>query len=167
MNFGKVCLIPILSILLLANLVAGLSCYKQSATEAVENSDAIFSGKVIATDSVANTATFEVYEVWKGVSHKFIVVKNNGWDVFAQGEEYLVFAWDDNGQLVDIQCGRTSGLEYVEEDIKAELGPGNPPEINNLPPLNSIFSIEIVIILVIVIIISGILILRYKQKIFK
>jgi len=94
---------------------------KQTADEAWESAQAIFSGRVLdvkkdagATDELKVKVDFEVLEAWKGPKGKRVSVHTSGRGpdcgfVFKKGEKYMVYAFGEK-LLVD-QCSRTVALD--------------------------------------------------------
>ena len=74
--------------------------------------------------------TLEMEESWKGVSEERTVVRGYGPEVscgieFREGERYLVYARDNEGQDVSLEtglCDATKPLAYAQADLAA-LGP--------------------------------------------
>lgn len=106
--------------------------------EALENSYAVFSGKVIAIEEPPQgqmmstsdpvTVTFEVKESWKGNFDGTATVKTPMASVscgfsFIEGEQYLVYAHGDEHAIEVSLCSRTLLLAGADQDL-LELGPG-------------------------------------------
>jgi hypothetical protein len=107
--------------------------------QALENSTAVFSGKVtsIAVTDFQKRVTIEVAKTWKGTEAGTVVVTTaresaacgNGYTV---GQEWLVYAYGKE-QLSTNLCTRSQPLQNAQEDLK-ELGPGKAavaPSANN------------------------------------
>lgn len=118
------------------------SCASPSATplEAKGNRPTIFAGRVTAVTildpnsyalfrSVA--VTVDVSEVWKGNVGSSIVIGTSrdragcGYD-FVEGQEYLIYAFEYEGQLVTGICERTRPLAGAQADL-AVLGEAQVP----------------------------------------
>ncbi|MBT2682820.1 hypothetical protein J7E42_04240 [Bacillus sp. ISL-37] len=103
----------------------------QSVEREVESSKAVFSGKIIdiRTEKNNRNILFEVEETWKGVSQTEIILKDE-WSScsldFVEGESYLVYAYDFQGELTTNICDRTKELSGAGEDL-ATLGKGTTP----------------------------------------
>ncbi|MCG3160527.1 MAG: hypothetical protein JMDDDDMK_01596 [Acidobacteria bacterium] len=75
-----------------------------------------------------NTA-FSVSKVWKGTIPQEIILQsrtNRCSGQFTPGEEYLVYAYWMENNLITLPCTRTSLLSNAGEDLRA-LGAGQPP----------------------------------------
>jgi LPXTG-motif cell wall-anchored protein len=101
--------------------------------EALTNASAVFSGQVQTISAVGNSlqVTFTVKSVWKGTEQATIVVNTPTSSAscgveFVQGQEYLVYADEAEGQLQTNLCSRTAQLAAAGEDIAA-LGDGKAP----------------------------------------
>lgn len=111
-----------------------------NAEEALRSSDAVFWGEAVGIErqNVTSSAppflgqvTFDVREVWKGVSDERVVVYGQGMEAscgldFDKGETYLVFAYHvgkgGDGPLETGLCTATGALPNVEA-APAALGP--------------------------------------------
>lgn len=142
-------------LLLGARTVAACDCSGPRGKAALENAKVAFSGKVSKIrylDDPEQTnpepriiVTFRVYQVWKGEPKREIVLHTvfNKWTCagysFMEGEEYLVFAYD-NGPAYEAKmfpeakntlgvnpCNGTFPLADAQGDIK-ELGAGKVPD---------------------------------------
>ncbi len=76
-------------------------------------------------------ATFAVTRVWKGINQPTVVVVTPASSAscgfaFVQGQEYLVYASEIEGQLQTILCSRTALITMAGEDLAA-LGAGSAP----------------------------------------
>ncbi len=110
------------------------------AEEQLRNSDAVFWGEAVSVEESRFTSsvppfldpvTFDVKEVWKGVSGERVTVHGQGMEAscglnFHRGETYLVFAYHvgkgEDGPLGTDLCTATSALSDVEA-APAALGP--------------------------------------------
>ena len=117
-----------------------------SATEELEKSDAVFTGKVleVITDTINAENTiftfykikFEISAVWKGVNSEQVVISTSmqasvcGF-LFEQGIEYIVYAFNDGTSLSTNICTRTKKLSEAQEDLN-ELG--TPVIVNIIKP---------------------------------
>ena len=103
----------------------------QSVEKELESSEAVFSGKIIdiRTEKDNRKILFEVEETWKGVSQTQIILKDE-WSScsldFIEGESYLLYADDFQGELTTNICDRTKELSGAGEDL-ATLGKGTMP----------------------------------------
>ncbi|MBT2659995.1 hypothetical protein [Bacillus sp. ISL-45] len=109
---------------------------EKSVEKEMESSKAVFIGKILYIKNKNNNRKilFEVKETWKGVSQTEIILKDE-WDScsidFFDGESYLVYAYDFQGELTTNICDRTKELSSAGEDLAA-LGKGSRPteEVN-------------------------------------
>jgi len=81
--------------------------------------------------------TFAVTEGWKGASQPTIVVRTPASSAscgvdFVEGQHYLVYAQENEGQLQVNQCSRTKELDQASEDLAA-LGQGTSPSGAGMP----------------------------------
>jgi len=152
--------------------VNALSCAEPPPPkEALEKSSAVFVGKVIDINEPSNIdsenpirITFEVLTIWKGPDNKKIIVKtpDHYWGPYKMGEEYLIYAYNDEGELTTGLCSRTRFLSGAEEDLK-ELSDGRTPTnsgSNFVPPISNNFSIILISSVIIVIIGIAIFIIK-------
>jgi len=103
------------------------------ASEAYQNSDAVFVGKVadIKPEGRFSMVQFDVGMAWKGVSEGTVSLGTAdsgamcGYD-FEQGRDYLVYARGGPESLETGLCGRTQPFEVAFQDL-AYLGPGYIP----------------------------------------
>jgi len=98
--------------------------------EAADQSDAVFVGEVTAMDLQAASSGLQVVRVsfrvlgsLKGVDRTAVVYTNEssaacGYS-FEEGDRYLVYAGQSNGQLHTGLCSRTKRLAQAAEDLKA------------------------------------------------
>lgn len=105
----------------------------KSPTEELEESSAVFSGKVIDQLEKGRTQyiLFEVIESWKGFNESQVIVEtvdsssSCGYE-FEDGKEYMVYTNETDGHLEVSLCSRTDLLSAASEDID-ELGKGEEP----------------------------------------
>lgn len=105
----------------------------KSPTEELEESSAVFSGKVIDQLEKGRTQIilFEVKESWKGFNESQVIVEtvnsssSCGYE-FEDGKEYMVYTNETDGHLEVSLCSRTDLLSAASEDID-ELGKGEEP----------------------------------------
>jgi hypothetical protein len=108
--------------------------------EHLRTSDAVFSGEVVGIDEndlspgvgpSLGKVTFDVSDVWKGVSEESVAVYGQGPEAscgidFEKGESYLVYAYRSNGDgahpLETDLCNATKPLEAAQGDVRV-LGP--------------------------------------------
>lgn len=109
-----------------------------SPAQALSQSDAVFSGRVIkikrvkSKDALADLwgveVVFAVNTSWKGGRQKTVSVFTASQSAacgynFSTGMTYLVYADASQGKLATSLCSRTSRLKDAREDLK-ELGTG-------------------------------------------
>jgi hypothetical protein len=111
--------------------------------ESLERSAAIFAGEVtklvgpkprlVMSSADPVQVTLEVTEVWKGelagMTELTTAVSSSscGYDQFAVGSEFLVFASAESGQLRTGMCDGTKLLSTATKEL-TELGDGYPPD---------------------------------------
>ncbi|MEW8986348.1 MAG: hypothetical protein AB2401_04960 [Bacillus sp. (in: firmicutes)] len=107
-------------------------CVEEKTVEdELDSSKAVFSGKVIEIKNENNNRKilFEVEDTWKGVSQTEIILEDE-WSScstdFFEGETYLVYAHEFQGELTTDICDRTRELSSAGEDL-ATLGTGATP----------------------------------------
>jgi hypothetical protein len=137
------CALIAASLFVLPRRALACTCnYYGTAQEAIEQSSMIFSGRVIALGEYSvygapSSATFQVVEVWKGPVEETIHVVPEGDCAyyFEVGQQYLVYANEDQTGYTVSSCSRTNILQYVVEDLQA-LGAGTIPDAapSNLRP---------------------------------
>lgn len=131
-------------LLLLVSLTFGtdtiLACScapAKSAAQALEQSTAVFSGKVIKikrhkqAENIFATVEviFRVEKAWKGVNKKTVSVFTSSHSAscgfsFRENHTYLVYAFgNDEGRISTSICSRTGRLKDAREDLK-QLGAG-------------------------------------------
>jgi len=134
------------------NKAYACSCLSaNSPLHSLEGSDAVFLGKVTNTEGIPRgdeefvgaddvMITFEVSKVWKGPPSKTLVVVTalEGATCglgrsFMIGEEYIVYASSEGGELRTHLCTRTAHITTAQEDL-AELntlvgGSSDDPEL--------------------------------------
>ena len=114
------------------------SCASVPLEEYLRTSDAVFSGEVVGIDAndlsrgpwpQLGKVTFNVSDVWKGVSEEPVAVYGQGPEAscgidFEKGESYLVYAYRSNedGPLETDLCNATKPLAAAERDLGV-LGP--------------------------------------------
>ena len=116
------------------NIVAANGkCAIPNLKTALQNSSAVFVGKVLSVTKNGDEKTFEfrVGKYWKGAKRKKIQVsvletsRFQAW--FEVGESYLVFArTDEDGKLRDGRCSASKTLSEASKDLK-ELGRAKVP----------------------------------------
>lgn len=111
-------------------------CYiPENALEALEKSDAVFTGKVkkikkvLQQGSTYDAVLIEVGETWKGVDESQVIIYTE-WSScqfeFESGQQYLLYAYKVGEQYHVINCGRSTTVAKGAEDIKL-LGGGKQP----------------------------------------
>ncbi|WLR42564.1 hypothetical protein LC087_18060 [Bacillus carboniphilus] len=120
------------------------SCVEsQGVEESLEQSDALFSGKVVDIKEKQGVNKFpsksvllEVSNTWKGVNQSQIIITTGLSDSdcgfnFKVGQEYLVYAHESDmyGEktLITTSCNRTNDLNSSQEDLKI-LSKGQEPK---------------------------------------
>lgn len=112
-------------------------------SESLERSAAIFAGKVtqiagpprkqVMSSADPVRVTLEVTEIWKGELNPVTELTTAmssascGYDQFAVGSEYLVFASAESGRLTTGLCDGTKPLTAAGKEL-SELGAGYPPK---------------------------------------
>ena len=107
--------------------------------DALADSDAVFSGEVVAVEQGTATArswgydaaTLRVSEVWKGPGRAALEVKTPSQGSacgyhFEEGREYLVYAYTGKQGLEVDSCGATKPLSRAGANLAA-LGEGEKP----------------------------------------
>ncbi|URN93769.1 MAG: hypothetical protein NAG76_18345 [Candidatus Pristimantibacillus lignocellulolyticus] len=155
--------------------VSACSCaYPQDAIEALEKSDAVFTGKVkgikksTMNGNAFNAVLIDVYDSWKGVQTTQFIVYTD-WSScqfeFQQGEEYLLYSYKHEDKYIVMNCGRSTTLDSADADLK-QLGQGLEPS-DNVNFLFDFYKWRLITAFIILIII-GLLIIavvyRYKLK---
>lgn len=159
-------------ILLFANInsIMACECIKpENPAKALENSKAVFSGKVTDIDRnylplyLGNKIEFQVYNSWKGVSDKSVTIYAEESSAacgykFEENKEYLVYAYEDEGKLKTGLCTRTNLLENAQQDLK-ELGFGNVESEREYlyNPIEFLFKDNLIFYILFFIIIFGLL----------
>lgn len=108
--------------------------------EAAAQSEAVFSGTVSEVAPGANgvLVTFDVDNVWKGPSGPQLTLATASDSAscgysFVAGEQYLVYANPQDGQLATGLCSRTAPIANAADDLAA-LGAGQAPNPGVVPP---------------------------------
>lgn len=127
-------------VFMLVGVRSSLACTcapPQSASQELNRSTAVFSGKVLevkrhkrSADLFASVQViFEVEKVWKGIDSKTVSIFTSSQSSacgygFKEGRTYLVYAHGiAERRLATSICSRTSKLKDAREDLK-ELGTG-------------------------------------------
>lgn len=172
----------ILTLLLLkpSSVIACSCSLPLTPLEELEKSTAVFSGKVTDIDfpigikiSSADPVkvTFEVSKTWKGPNSKTLIVATArhgascGYS-FKQGEEYLVYAYNEEDKLSASLCSRTELLSSAETDLQ-ELGLGNTPTNSDSDGSKSDLTIIIIVTSLILIILLIVIFLRKSKNLYK
>jgi hypothetical protein len=108
--------------------------------DALADSDAVFSGEVVAVEQGTatatspgyDTATLRVSEAWKGSGRGTLEVRTPSQGTacgyrFEEGREYLVYAYTGKQGLEVDSCGATEPLSEAGADLAA-LGDGEKPQ---------------------------------------
>ncbi len=112
------------------------------AAQARNDAAAVFSGRVTAVEGQREGTTplrvsIDIAQVWKGpmLNRTLLLTSGSsascGFD-FQPGTDYLVYAFDQDGQLATGLCTRTAPLDQAALDV-AELGPGTVASPNSDP----------------------------------
>ncbi len=116
-----------------ATRAAACSCAQRSPEEAARQAAAVFEGRVVAIDRVADTlvARLRVTRAWKGVRAEEVTVRTptepSLCGVALRPESYwLIYAEGDEGTLRTDLCQRTRPADDAAEDF-AWLGAGVTP----------------------------------------
>lgn len=140
MRIIKLGLAVILFLLLDVGVARACSCMPPPpAAQALTQSDAVFSGRVIKIKRVKSRnsqdeplqemeVVLEVNSSWKGAERKRVTVFTASQSAacgysFRKGVTYLVYANDSQGKLVASICSRTKRLKDARDDL-GELGSG-------------------------------------------
>ncbi len=147
-----------LLIIAIPNNAQACSCIANySPIDSLDSSDSVFLGKVMNLDGIPGEnkefagddyvlVTFEVSRVWKGELSTNVIVSTalEGATCglgrsFTIGEEYIVYAGGDEGELMTHLCTRTAHVSNAQEDIAAlnSLGTEGPSDPSP-PPGTSI-----------------------------
>lgn len=179
----------ILSLFLIASLfsintsiASACSCvYPDPPQESLKKSTAVFAGKVTNMDIpngiVISSAdpvivNFDVSEIWKGPDYRTLIVTTArdgascGYS-FEQNEEYIVYAYGEEDELITNICTRTNLFANAQEDLK-ELGKGNLPtnsgsNINYVHQTSNLIQILSIVLGVIVLIVIIVVVGKYKK----
>lgn len=112
------------------------SCVPPAAPIAArDGATAVFAGTVSGIARSDPTSggllvTFDLSQTWKGPEGPQLTIATSdnsascGFE-FTQGEEYIVYAFAQDGQIQTNLCSRTAPLAGAGEDLAA-LGPGTP-----------------------------------------
>lgn len=127
---------------------------KPDPLTALEQSTAVFSGRVLNIDEDGDLSpttgtsmrkvNFRVNRAWKGIERIMISVNTENDSAacgyaFSTGNEYLVYASGEKGDLQVSLCSRTQRLVDVSSEELAALGePTFLPEYEDFPLLNLI-----------------------------
>ncbi len=99
-----------------------------SPVEEMENTTLVFSGTAVDVQSYSDApglspmgyyVTFEVIDSWKGADANVVTVHTNGDSAacgypFEEGEQYMVYATEFEGEFQVYSCGLTSLLAYAD-----------------------------------------------------
>ena len=102
-------------------------CATREFNEEYKYSKAVFVGKVLSVREEPGSKKiieFKVAKYWKGVKTKKVEVtvyetsRYQAW--YEVGKDYLVYARDDNGSLMDGRCSRSReiGDAFIKPDLK-------------------------------------------------
>lgn len=130
---GLILLLSIVPVETKNTVTANSKCAMPNLKTALQNSGAVFAGKVLSVTKNGDEKTFEfrVEKYWKGAKRKKIKVsvletsRFQAW--FQVGESYLVFARaDEDGKFRDGRCSASKTLSEASKDLK-ELGRARVP----------------------------------------
>lgn len=116
-------------------------CVARTPEEYFNDADAVFAGMVVDIDRIDDGAdedyelTFAVSQYWKGLSenNKLVTAQLDSFDgnvcgyPFQEGEEYLTYASESNGQFRVGGCYGTRPIAEVGDSLTA-LGAGTVPD---------------------------------------
>lgn len=107
----------------------GLACDcagEMSVSQALKNSDAVFMGEVLSTETIDDVVvtSFKMETSFKGDITEFVDLTDHKWDTcrfpFEIGKRYFVYAKIPDDGVLDVNsCGRTK--EITEENFEEEL----------------------------------------------
>lgn len=116
-------------------------CMKLDPKAELDRAEKVFTGNVIeiqhevekdegsmGTGRRANL--LEVDQAWKGIDQSRTIVYSNGGScgfTFEEGQSYMVYTYDKNGESYTNFCNRTVEISQAREDLKA-LGKGRKIE---------------------------------------
>ncbi|WP_181347609.1 hypothetical protein [Thalassobacillus sp. CUG 92003] len=160
--------------------VSACSCTEPPpAQTAYKTNDAVFSGKIVKIEKEDSSGGLqssldpvkvlvEVDETWKNASESQQIVATAESSAscgfpFEEGEEYLIYANEHDGELKTDLCSRTTSLDSAEGDMRI-LGDGERPdeEVNledSLGPSRFPYVIGGIVILVL-----GLFIYKRKRR---
>jgi len=100
--------------------VDALSCASpRPPMEELGYSQLVFKGKVVSQTN--STLKFAVSKAWKGDVTEKVTLYQNGWTEFRNGEEYIVFAGnEDGGKMRPKLCGNTGLAAKFDERALGE-----------------------------------------------
>lgn len=153
-----------------------------SPMEELNNSSAVFSGKVVEITDKNKNAIFQssadlldirftVNKTWKGIDESEVVVKSSrdsascGFE-FVLNEEYLVYANEIEGDYHVNLCSRTASLSEASMDME-ELGHGELPTklIEEVDSEQSGINYQVVLLILLFIFsVLGFLFIRRRNK---
>ncbi|MEK5481700.1 MULTISPECIES: hypothetical protein [unclassified Viridibacillus] len=197
-KINKIRIVILLSMLFISVLIYPIdksyacSCAQPDPPkEALKSSSAVFSGKVIEivdrnkNNEIQSSADpiailFSVDKSWKGVDQTQVIVYTERSSAscgygFSLKEEYLIYAYEDNGELRVNACSRTAPLSGAKEDIQA-LGKGQTPTeqvtlvLENIkgqektPSVNVTNNKQIYIALIMLVLLIAVVIIRRRRK---
>lgn len=110
--------------------VEALSCAeKPSVKEEMQASELVFKG--IVSGQTKQKVQFHVTKVWKGDVGPRLTLAQEMWIPFEDGEEYIVFASDYQGELQARLCGNTSLAAGLDENALGASIPITAPAISD------------------------------------
>lgn len=135
MKFAGICFTVFALTLFVANIVHACSCGMLTPTEALNAADAVFTGKVISVDEIANEsgravqrATVNVQQIWKGPLGGLTLVDTEPVSTctftLRTDQRYLIYAFrnpDGERGYSTHECNRTTHYDGAQADLK-ELG---------------------------------------------
>jgi hypothetical protein len=129
MRFLLAAVLASISLFAAAGSASACSCAYQTAEEQLQSSDRVFSGTVLAVETVDGAygeirrAVVQVREIWKGDNEGRVTVETTpiGSCTFTLelGLTYLIYAdqGEDAGVFWTHECKRTRLREYADDDI--------------------------------------------------
>lgn len=150
-------------------IVHACNCYiPDNAIESLEISDAVFTGKVkkiskkTMDGKTYNAVLIEVGQIWKGIQESEVIVYTS-WSScqfdFIDEEEYLLYAYEDDGKLHVTNCGRSTTLTHATTDTQ-QLVEGQEPSIK----VNLSTSLNWYIVLIVTLVVIFALMMFYKAR---
>jgi hypothetical protein len=118
-----------ISLLATAGSALACTCAYQTAEQQLQASDRVFSGIVLAVETVEGTygeirrAVVQVWEIWKGESERRVVVDTTPTAtctlILELGQNYLIYAdrSEEEGVYWTHECKRTRLRDHADADV--------------------------------------------------